>query len=124
MKSNLFLILVLLFTLASCGGDDDCLQADWVGTYTGTEDCNGETADATVVVTASGEDNIVFVIETDASTLTFDPLPFDGCNVNQSDDDGTFSLDLSVDLDGNDLTLNTVFSAGSESSVCEYSVTR
>ncbi len=124
MKLNLFLILALLFTLSSCGGDDDCVQADWLGTYTGTEDCNGETTDAIITVTAEGDDMIVFLIATDVSTAEFDPLPFDGCNVDMSDSDGTLTLDLSVDLDGNDLTLSSVFTVDNESSRCEYVVTK
>ncbi len=124
MKSNLFLILALLFTLASCGGDDDCLQADWVGTYTGTEDCNGEIADATMTVSAAGTDMLIYFIETSSGTTEFDPLPFNGCNFNQQDEEDGIRFELDVELDGDMLTFRFEVSDDTDSSVCEYIVTR
>lgn len=122
MKLNLFLILAVLFTLSSCG-DDDCVQADWLGTYTGTESCEGETTDATIVVTAQGTDMLSFSIESDGSTTSFD-LPLDGCSTSSVEEEDEIRLELSASLDGNDLSIDSDFTVGSDSAACEYRVTK
>ena len=55
-----------MLSFAACNSDDDssgCTQADWVGTYNGTVDCNGVEEDVTVTITASGSDAVIIRYE-------------------------------------------------------------
>jgi len=124
MKIKLFLLLLVLFTLSSCDGDDECTQDDWIGTYVGTQNCNGLTTDATMTVSAAGADMLIYFIETSAGTTEFDPEPFSGCNVNQQDEEDGIRLELDIELDGDMLTFRFEFSDDTESSFCEYIVTK
>jgi len=95
----------MVFCMFSCGDDaDDCIQADWVGTYSGTIDCDGTVEDVTVTVTASGDTDVIISYEQDVFTTEFDALTPDGCSVEQSATalGATFSFD--ADLDGTTFT--------------------
>lgn len=126
-----FLLLALL-TVAACGDDDDtpvvCGQADWVGTYTGTVDCNGIVVDATSTITASGADNIILAynaIDTSGTTtLTFDPLPFDGCDLNATASGGGDTVTLDADLNGDELTINLTTTNAAGTTNCVVRATR
>ena len=123
---NYCLFLIISVFLLSCGEDDNndkintCTQAEWLGTYAGTEDCNGTTDDATVAITASG-DSIIMAISNPSSTVTTPAIAIDNCTISESVDlGGTFPLELDVSLDTDELTIITNF-AGSQ---CTYTVIR
>lgn len=124
---RIFLSLLVLGTLlTSCGGDD-CVQADWVGTYTGgAEVCNGVSDPVEITITASGDAAVIILITySDGSgTVEFDPLTIDGCSITDSASEDGFTLDLDASLDDSTFTLNTEFTVDTETASCIYSGTR
>ena len=78
------------FFLASCGGSD-CVQADWIGTYTldaDASECDASTISNSISVTAgSSTEEIVL----DGATYTLD-----NCEVGES----VFGVGLQYTLDG------------------------
>lgn len=127
-----FTLLLILFSIAACADDDDtpivCGQSDWVGTYTGTVDCDGLVLDATATITASGTDDIILsyvsVDSTGTETLTFDPLPFDGCDLDATASGGGDTVTLDADLNGDELTINTTVTTAAGTSTCRVVATR
>lgn len=128
---NLFklsFLLILMTFLASCGDDDDsnCVQADWVGTYTGTQTCTGEDATAvTVTITASGANDVIIAYDDDAGFGSeFDPLTPSGCDIDKSATEQGLTLEIEASVDGNTFTLKEVFSQGAVSNTCNITATR
>ena len=77
---KLLLLFAILSTITACGDDDDCVQADWVGVYTGTVTCTEDgvvldTEDVTVTISAEGSDQISIVY---VCLLYTSPSPRDG----------------------------------------------
>ena len=126
MKLFKFLFLVttvVMFT--ACGDDDsDCIQADWVGTYTGTSDCDGTIEEATVTITASGTDRVVVITEIPGLESEYDPIDLDGCSLEESKSEAGLTLSVDATLDGDNLTFREVISAGGQSSTCTITATR
>ncbi len=127
---KLFTLMVLLSVFAACGNDDDdCAQADWVGTYSGTIVCTEDGVeedpeDVTVTITASGTDQLVFEYDTPSTGLETDPLDISGCDVNFSASEQGITLTVSADLDGDNLKFTDVFSGNGFSSTCVIDATR
>jgi|GEM_PF-1071398 len=127
---KLFTLVLMLSVFAACGDDEvECVQTDWVGTYTGTITCTEDgTAedpeDVTITVTASGTDKLIFEYDTDNSDIETDPLDFNGCDVNVSESDQGLSLTITANLDGDVLTFTDVFTANGESSTCVIAANR
>jgi len=126
---KLSFFVALIFTFAACDTTDNCVQADWVGTYTATQSCDGGTADdATVTITASGSDAIIIeTVIADSSgslTTTTDPIVFDGCAFSVSASQGGVTLVSTGTLDGDNLTLTDTYSGSGSSTVCTTSATR
>jgi len=125
---RLSFLLVLVFSLVACGDDDEgagsCTQADWVGTYTGTSDCDGLTEDVTVTITANGSDAVDIVWETPTVETEYDPINLNGCNLNQSDSTGGLSISVDATLNGDNLTLTEIITNTGNSSTCELTATR
>ena len=130
---KLSLILMLAFTITACGDDDEgsdnsCVQSDWVGTYTGTETCDGDIYDVTVNVTASGTDAIVIAItesdSTGTTTLTYDPIVPTGCTLSESGMDQGFTLSLIANLDEDVVTVSSTIGNGTVSETCIATATR
>ena len=117
----LFLFTILAFV--SCG-DDDCTQDDWVGTYTGTADCNGTDLACTVTITASGADAIIIRYEIDSSTTTFDPLTISGCSIERTITDGGVTGSVSVSLNGDKFELEESLMGGGFDNICKVTATR
>ncbi|MEM6725095.1 MAG: hypothetical protein AAF598_13740 [Bacteroidota bacterium] len=126
MKKLQFLVVILALAFAGCSEDDTvaCTQADWVGTYSGTVNCDGTTEDVTVTITANGADQIVVVYETATVLTEFDPLPFTECELNVSENDGTNSLVVDADIDGDQLSFIEIIGLGSATSTCTLTATR
>ena len=133
MKTLKFAFLFLtILSIAACTGDDDgmitCAQSDWVGTYTGTQTCGTDTQTATVTITADGTANIIIehvVGDSTASvTTTYDPLPFDVCNLSSIASGGGLTVEAAATLSGNEFTLRESLSDGTTTSVCNITATR
>ncbi|MEM9260115.1 MAG: hypothetical protein AAGA62_10750 [Bacteroidota bacterium] len=130
LKLSLFALLVLCF--AACQDDDDtptvCSQSDWVGSYTGTVTCDGETDDVEVTITASGTENIVIEYTvTDSlstATTTYDPLPFNSCEFSNMASGGGITASIMADLSGNSLSLSETLSDSTTTSTCQIMATR
>ena len=124
---KLIFLFVLAIALSDCKKDDDkpttCAQSDWVGSYTGTINCDGTTENVTVTITASGANSVIILYETEFSTNQYDPLTPNNCSISQSGTDSGITLAVNVTLDGSTLTLKETFSGGI-SSTCNLTATR
>ncbi len=123
MKFNLLLILILLLA-SSCGGDDECVQADWVGTFAGTETCDGDTEDAVITVAAVDGDMLSMEVQSSGTTVTIPGIPFDACGINEVLEMDQSTLNVDASLDGDMLTLDTEFVTPFGTGICQYVVTR
>jgi hypothetical protein len=110
-------LLLLCFSifLVNCSDDDSdddnndaaCIQADWVGTYTGT--CGNQTV--TLDINADGSNNISFTIDAIGSisqTSTSGDLVYqtDGCTAFY-DGDGGLDATLTMVLNGNSIAITS-----------------
>ncbi|MEL6359351.1 MAG: hypothetical protein AAFQ01_05370 [Bacteroidota bacterium] len=128
--SILFLLAVICLTPACSNDDDDammvCTQSDWVGTYTGTINCEGSDAeDVTVTITASGSENIDISYQTaTVSTTFFDPFSINNCSVSRTATSGGITATVEASLNGNTLTLEEMFSGTTAFPNCTLTCTR
>jgi len=120
----------MLSVFAACGDDEvECVQADWVGTYTGTSTCTEDgitedPEDVTITVTASGTDKLIFKYDTDNSGIETDPYDFNGCDVNASESDQGITLTVTAILDEEFLVFTDELSANGESTRCVIAANR
>ena len=120
MKFKLFTVLAAMCFLIACGSDDSCTQADWIGTYSGTTNCDdGEPAeDTTIVVSAGATEN----------TLNVDgnEIAFDGCKFSITEMDPFFGIEITsnYELDGNTLRSEASFSLFGISVSCTFEGTK
>jgi uncharacterized Zn-binding protein involved in type VI secretion len=121
MKIKWMFLLLTVGLMSSCGSDD-CTQDDWVGTYTGTETCDGvESAEETFTITAGSTETTLVI---DGETVAFD-----GCNVTES---FTFEFlgitttsEITVELDGNTITGTSKITVdGTVEDDCTFSYTK
>ena len=115
--------LFVLLTWAACNGDDDsspsCIQADWVGTYTGTVQCDTEDAEiVNVTISESGSNTVNIDYATFSANSFFPSLPIEECGIDFSQTDQGLTLTVSATLDGNNLTFTETISSASNSSTC------
>ena len=102
---KLLFALVLVFSITACNDDDEpvCIQADWIGTYSGTIDCDGATEDVAVTITASGSDAVIIAYESTSGAVTlsaeYDPITISECTLsNEASQSGiTLKVDASID---------------------------
>ena len=104
-----FIIFISLFLIA-CGGSGDCVQEDWVGTWSGTiVDQDGVPTDAQLIIRANGTDRLDISLD----GIDFDPIDFSGCNfsLSQSQDSflGAIAIDVDADLDGDAINFDGTF---------------
>ena len=125
MKSTLkaFLLLSVIAFFSSCG-DDPCTQSDWVGTYTGTVTCDGNSEEGTVTITANGTEEVVIRYSTDTQLTEYDPLTPTDCTISLSQDDAGITVSITATLDGDNLTINESFSVGGTTSTCNVVASR
>lgn len=119
-------LLMVVCSFVACGDDaGDCVQGDWVGTYSGTIDCDGVEEAVTVTVTASGDTDINFeYTQASGLTTTLDPFTPDGCGFDISESAGGITLTSDGELDGNTLTYSEEFGTDAGSSNCSFTATR
>lgn len=125
-----FTLAIMLTVFVACGDDDEgCVQADWVGTYSGTVSCtdDGVTFDeenVTLTITASGTDRLIISYITPSLTNEIDPLSFNDCelifNIGQSGATQAFI----AELDGENLYYEEHFVSNTNAFICEFTVTR
>lgn len=120
---------MLLLAFSACKKDDDdvttvCMQDDWVGTYSGTVDCDGTEEAVTVTITASGTDNIIIKYESASTTTEYDPLPFNGCDLNVSGTVSGITVNADVTLNGDQLDMSETISIGGNTTTCTIAATR
>ncbi len=120
-------VLALLIAFSACKKDKDedpiCTQADWIGTYTGTADCDGNSDPATVTITASG-DNIVIRYSAGNTTTTFDPLPVTNCMIERTNTAGGVTGSVMATLDGDKFSLTESVTGGGFNINCQVEATR
>ena len=125
---KLSFLLVLAVTFTACGSDDDsepvCVQSDWVGTYSGTVDCDGTVEDVTVTITASGADAIVIKHETSTVETEFDPLTPTGCDLDRTASSGGFTVTVDATLDDDKLSFVEILTDGNTTTTCTITATR
>ncbi|WP_020568669.1 hypothetical protein [Neolewinella persica] len=125
-----FLFFAIL-SIAACADDDDgitdvCAQTDWVGTYSGTVDCDGAVEDVTVTIAASGAANILVSYQTATVQTEFGALPFDGCDLTANATGSGLSIVLNGSLTGRELSVREVTTVDSTntSTTCVIIATR
>ncbi len=126
LKLSSFLSLVMIF--GACGTDDDsdtsCIQSDWIGTYIGTQNCDGTSENVTVTITASGSDAIVVKYKTPNIDTEYDPLIPDGCDLDKADSSGGITVTVKASLNCNEITIKEVLSAGGSNATCTITASR
>ncbi|MBK8627022.1 MAG: hypothetical protein IPN86_16070 [Saprospiraceae bacterium] len=121
MKKLIFAMLVV-GAFASCG-KDDCTAEGFVGTWTGTEKCTGESdAQVTISITGSGDRLVI-----DGGTFIEEAVSRDDCSL----EGGTSVLGTgnkisgSLSADGKSLTIsNNSTLAGVSVFSCTYQLTK
>ena len=112
----LFLFFVL--SLVSCG-EDACTQENWIGTYTGTIICDGNSEEVTVMITASGNESVVIRYESATISTEYSALPIMECALSASSSAGGLNVNITSTLDGNDLVINEIISVdGGSTDTC------
>lgn len=122
LRASFFILLTL--SIFSCSKDDDCVQSDWVGTYTGTINCDGVEDDVTVTITADGSEDIVVQYETESFFTEYEALTPDGCSLSFSATQAGISGSVDLELDGDDLSISESFTFGTETTLCDLDVTK
>ena len=117
MKNLFGLLFVLaLFTLVSCGDDDDCTAASFAGTYSGSVDCDGTSTEGTITLSRISDTELQLT-DTDGSSFT---LTLDGCTATGSESFiGLADISISITLDGDDLKYTQDVSALGINVSCE-----
>ena len=127
---NLFFFATVLLFTTSCDNEETCLQSDWVGTYTGTADCDGAVNDVEVTITANGSDEIIieYVASYSSGTVTTTypaTIPTD-CTYDLTESASGFTLTADASLNDDNLTINEVITSNStnETFPCTITATR
>ena len=118
----LFLFGVLAFV--SCG-EDDCTQEDWLGTYTGTIICDGNSEDVTVMIAASGNESVVITYESTTVSTEYSALQIMDCAISATSSAGGLNVNITSTLDGDDLVINEIISVdGGSTNTCNIVASR
>ncbi|MEM6262586.1 MAG: hypothetical protein AAGI38_08775 [Bacteroidota bacterium] len=127
---RLSFLLFMMVAFAACGNDDEddmpstptCSQSDWVGTYSGTQNCSGDLDTLNITITASGSDAVIIEYEDIGgfTSVEYDPLTPNQCVIAYSETDQGITVSLDATLDGDNLTMVESFN-GDE---CTITATR
>lgn len=117
---------MLVLLIAACNDDDtdDCMQSDWVGTYTGTAVCDGVSDSTIVIITASGSEAVIIEYEVGGLTTTYDPITPNGCLIDYSESQSGLTIDFDAAINMDNLTFTEVLSGNGQSSTCVITATR
>jgi hypothetical protein len=127
--SKLSILFAILVALSACKEEEPtvtCMQSDWVGSYMGTQECDGTSEALTLNITASGTDAVIIKYEIADSissvTVEYDPIAPSDCGITYTETDPTIPLTISLDatLDGDKLTLTENF----DGDICTVTATR
>jgi len=105
----------------------DCMQSDWVGSYSGTIDCDGDQSNVEMTITAAGAEGLIIAYTTSDGTEADyeEPLNPDGCNIDQTIVEGNVSLSVDASLDGVNLSFQEIITVdGQQLSSCNITATR
>lgn len=81
MKNIIIFGFLALGILAACSNNDECVQADYLGTWIGTESCNSSfPTDITISFTAEGNDKLIM-----DGAIFSTPLNVNVCNIEAKD---------------------------------------
>ena len=129
------LAAVLAFT--ACDDDDDaaasCTAADFVGTYTGTGDCDDYESAVSVVITPGSTSDAIDIELTETSldstiffevTTELDDVVVEGCSATLSGSEDGVTVSFVTTLDDGRIEIVSTFTEDGESDVCTYTATR
>lgn len=102
-----FLLLISVTVIMSCGSDDDCIVADWIGVYDldpNSEDCSDPDLSLNSSITIS--------TGTSTNTIDFDGVEVEvnGCNLTFTDP--FFGISGEAQLEGNEITTSVLGCSG------------
>ena len=126
LKLSFLLVLALAFT--ACDDDEDgtktCTQSDWLGVYSGTIVCNGDSEDVTVTIIADGDNDVIIKYETSSLEAEFDPITPNGCDLSRSGSGNGLTVTVEASIDGDMFTMKETLSDGTDTGVCDVTATR
>lgn len=118
----------LVLTWSACAPEPmtkpACTQSSWVGTYSGSVDCDGTVEDVTVEITASGSEAIVITYMAATFNVQYQPLTPEGCTLSFSETDQGVTISLDGSIDGDELNLVEGYASSSYNSTCTINATR
>lgn len=128
-KISFLLLLALIFTVSACSDDDEdmmsnCTQENWVGTYSATGDCDGESDDLTYTITASGDGAVNIEGESEDESFFLPSITPDGCSFSWSETAGNSSLSLDAVLNGDNLEVTVIETYDGDADTCMFTLTR
>ncbi len=87
-------LLAIFFFYFSCGGDDSCGTDAWIGTWTGTLNCDDNRNNPLTLRITMVDENTILL---DSGSGTFE-VDINGCNININETQSTNLGDLKVDI--------------------------
>lgn len=128
---NLSFLLLFMLSFFACNSDDEevdttpsCTQADWVGSYSGTQNCDGDIEDVTVDIKASGDKAVIVEYTLENSSAEFEPLTPNGCDLDYTESEGGISVTVDASIDGDKLTFRDILVFDGDSADCLIVATR
>lgn len=105
--------------------ESDCTRDDFVGTWTGVEECDGQDSENIVVQISAGSNSKEILFNNEEEFV----MEVDGCDLIIPDQSfNLFGESINVmgngDLSGDELTISLVIEIGNEVNTCELSFTR
>lgn len=107
---KLFLMFSLFCTMVSCGKDDGCEQADFIGTWTYSSTTCPDGGSDKLIVSDGGSGKVKVALEDAGSTVEYiDPFTLDGCNFTSLIVDQNFDTEVTItgSLDGDKLSITS-----------------
>lgn len=126
---KLSILLALGFGINACKDKEEpsvtpvvntstCKQSDWVGSYSGIMDCDGDTATTVFTISASGSDALIIKYDQENLSAEFDPITPSGCKLDKTTSESGITLHVEANIDGDKLTFKEIFTFDGESDTC------
>ena len=122
-----FFSAVVLFAVACDNDGETCISSDWVGTYTGTADCDGTVSNTAVTITESSSLITIEYVVSDSTgsiTTTYPATAIDGCAYSLTQSDNGLTMTVAASIDGDNLSINEVITNGTDTFTCDVTATR